>query len=209
LTGTPSAVRLKYSCRNLQDLNRYANLQNNQVNRLIQQAATGSREALDEVWPELYESIREIASRQMARESNGGVLQTTAIVHEAYFRLREQDRSNWHSRTQFLSTASTMMRRILVDAARRRNAEKRDGDRVCESEISVLDQRVAVLEIHEAIKRLQEIAPDPAQVLEMSIFGGMTLPQIAEALEVSPSTVDRRLRFARAWLRRQLLEESS
>lgn len=188
-------------------------MQNEKVNKLIQQAASGDREALDRVWPELYQSIHEIASRQMARESNGGLLQTTAIVHEAYFRLREQNRSNWESRTQFLSTASTMVRRILVDAARKRNAIKRggsrDGERFAETELSVFDQRLAVLEIHEALKKLQEVAPDPARVLELSIFGGMTLPQIAESLDVSPSTVDRRLRFARAWLRRQLLGESS
>jgi len=167
----------------------------------------------DEVWPELYRSIHNIASRQMARESNGGLLQTTAIVHEAYFRLREQDRSSWASRTQFLATASTMVRRILVDAARKRNAVKRGGDRQgereSETELSVCDQRLAVLEIHEALGKLQQVAPDPAQVLEMSVFGGMTLPQVADALGVSPSTVDRRLRFARAWMRRQLMEETS
>jgi len=188
-------------------------LQDRHVNQLIRQASTGSSEALDEVWPELYQSIHNIASRQMARESNGGVLQTTAIVHEAYFRLRDQDRSNWASRTQFLATASTMVRRIIVDAARKRNATKRGGDRkgdrVSETELSVCDQRLAVLEIHEALNKLQQVAPDPAQVLEMNVFGGMSLSQVAEALDVSPSTVDRRLRFARAWLRRQLVEEAS
>ena len=185
-------------------------MKNSQVNRLIRQAAGGSREALDKVWPELYTSIHEIASRQMAREFNGNLLQTTAIVHEAYFRLREQDRANWNSRAEFLSTASTMMRRILVDTARKRLATKRggaiDGERVCETELSVCDQRVAVLEIHDALEKLFKIAPEPAEVLEKAIFGGMTLHQVAKALSISRSTVDRRLRFARAWLRRHLSE---
>lgn len=106
-----------------------------------------------------------------------------------------------------------MVRRILVDAARKRNAVKRSGerlgDRVSETELSVCDQQLAVLEIHEALNELQQVAPEPARVLEMSVFGGMALPQVAEALEVSQSTVDRRLRFARAWMRRQLMEETS
>ena len=184
---------------------------NSHINQLIRQASAGNQQALDEVWPELYSSIREIAARQMARESNGGVLQTTAIIHEAYFRLRDQDRSNWNTKTEFLSTASLMMRRILVDAARHRNTERRGGrnvgQRVSETEISVCDQRLAILEIHDALEKLNEIAPEPALVLERSTFGGMTVPQIAESLEVSASTVDRRLRFARAWLRRHLMED--
>lgn len=188
-------------------------MQNDQVNQLIQQAAAGNPIALDEVWPELYRSIHKIAARQMARESNGGLLQTTAIVHEAYFRLRDQQRAGWRSRSEFLMTAATMVRRVLVDGARQRKAEKRGGKfvghRVPETEISVGDQRIALLEIHDAIEQLSEIASDAAAVLEMAVFGGMRLPQIAEALNISRSTVDRRLRFARAWLRRQLLEVSS
>jgi len=109
-------------------------------------------------------------------------------------------------------TASTMIRRTLIDAARSRNAEKRGGNmkRSVGEEIllPVADHRFGVLEIHESLELFAEINPDAAQVIELTVFGGLTATQIAEALATSKSTVDRRLRFARAWLRKQLIEDS-
>lgn len=185
-----------------------------QIASLVRAAGTGNREALDQVWPKLYRNLHEIASRQMKGESQNHLLQTTAVVHEAYFRLSQQQHSAWGDQNDFLAAAAITMRRILVDASRKRNSQKRGGGNtkrndLSDTQLAVSDGRFEVLEIHEALRRLEEFSPQQSTALEMMIFGGATLPQIAAALSTSVSTVERRIRSARAWLRRELTENSS
>ncbi|MCA9312027.1 MAG: sigma-70 family RNA polymerase sigma factor, partial [Phycisphaerales bacterium] len=134
-----------------------------------------------------------------------------ALVHEAYLRLASQSRAHWQGRTHFLSMASEVIRRVLVDHARARLASKRGGawrrvpiDRAADP---VIGEDTDVLAVDSALARLAEVSPREAQVLEMRVFGDMTVAQVAEAMGVSPSTVDRDWRMARAWLARELARE--
>ena len=177
---------------------------------LIQAAGLGDRQALDRVMPELYGHLRDIATNQMARERSGHLLQTTALIHEAYLRLSEQRRSDWRDRGSFLAAASVVMRRVLIDDARRDRAQKRGGGlkkrSISDSRLAFDDGVVSVIEIHEALETLESFAPDQAKALELMIFGGLTGEETAAALGVSPSTIDRKVRAAKAWLRRELSE---
>ena len=156
---------------------------------------------------ELYDSLREIAASRMRQERHDGILQTTMVVHEAYLRLRRQSKP-WASRAEFCAAASSTMRRVLVDYARRKSATKREGARsradLSDAVLAIDDQRWQALELHDALEALAAFAPDQARALELMYFGGLTGDEIAQALETSPGTVDRRLRTAKAWLRREL-----
>ncbi len=163
-------------------------------------------ELSDKLWQQLYDELHSIASGYMRRESRGNLLQTTFVLHEAYLRLK--DYPEWANRTSFLKAASVTMRRVLVDSARKRNAEKRGGQL---QKISLADVQLAVSgdqyvfhEIHDALNRLSEFASEESGILEMMVFGGMTGDEIAESMGVSPSTIDRKLRVAKTWLRREL-----
>ena len=179
---------------------------------LIEAAGRGDRAALDGLLPDLYDQLHELAAFQMRKERPGHLLQTTAILHEAYFRLSKQERSSWRDMPSFLAAASVMMRRVLVDNARKERAAKRGGsvrrDRLADSKLALLEatpaSNCASIEIHEALEKLSTFAADQARALEMMFFGGMTGEQVAQALGVSPSTIDRRIRAAKAWLRREL-----
>ncbi|MEM7311675.1 MAG: ECF-type sigma factor [Planctomycetota bacterium] len=179
---------------------------------LIQAAGQGDRDALNAAWPELYDHLHEIASGQMSKERSGRhLLQTTAIVHEAYFRLSEQKRSQWRDRNSFFAAASVVMRRILIDSARNATAAKRGGSMarqtLSDTRLALDDNGFAAVEIHEALERLAAFAPDQSKALELMIFGGMTGEEVADVLGVSASTIDRRVRAAKAWLRRELNEQ--
>ena len=179
---------------------------------LIQAAGLGNREALNRAWPELYDHLHEIAASQMSRERSGRhLLQTTAIVHEAYFRLSDQKRSQWRDRSSFLAAAAVVMRRILIDSARNAKAVKRGGTMVrrdlSDTRIALDDDGFATVDIHEALEKLAAFAPDQSRALELMIFGGMTGEEVADVLGVSASTIDRRIRAAKAWLRRELSEK--
>jgi RNA polymerase sigma factor (TIGR02999 family) len=177
-------------------------------NALIQAAGQGDREALDQVWPDLYRQLHDLAAAQMSKEQNGGLLQTTAIVHEAYFRLSEQKRSEWPDRGSFFAAAAVVMRRILIDSARRERAVKRGGRQsrrtLSDTQLGVDDQRFEAIDLHEALEQLAQFAPDQAKALELMIFGGLTGEETAVVLGVSPATIDRKVRLAKAWLRREL-----
>ena len=183
-----------------------------QLNTLLQAAGHGDRAALDKVWPNLYSHLHEIAAAQMAKEKAGHLLQTTAIVHEAYFRLADQKKSNWPDRNSFYATAAVVMRRVLVDNARKEKAAKRgagaDRRELTDSRLAVDDRGFSAVDIHEALERLAEFAPEQARALELMIFSGMTGQEVATALGVSASTIDRKIRSAKAWLRRELSESN-
>jgi RNA polymerase sigma factor (TIGR02999 family) len=169
---------------------------------------TARRDTLDRLMPEVYDELRGIARRQLAGREGGGTLSTTGLVHEAYLKLVDQSRIAWRDRSHFFALASVAMRHVLVDRARARLAQKREGcmDRVTlDNElIAVPDQPEAMLQLSDAIERLANFEPRLARVVDCRFFGGMSDDAIAEALEVTPRTVQRDWVKARMLLRRAL-----
>ncbi len=168
----------------------------------------GDAVALDRLLPLVYTELRRIAHRYMRDERPGHPLQTTALVHEAYLRLVDVHRIDWASRNHFFAVSAQMMRRILVEAARRRDAHKRGGDA---SHVALDDATVPgaagdadLLALDEALEHLSAAAPRQARVVELRYFGGLTVEETADVLEISAETVMRDWKFARLWLRRDL-----
>jgi len=182
------------------------------VTALLADWSRGDRGALARLLPLVYEELRRIAARQLRHERDGHTLQPTALVHEAYLRLVEQRSVRWQDRAHFLGVAAKVMRRILVDHARRQAARKRgDGAQHMPLE-AILDApapgQVALLALDHALGRLEQLDPGLAQIVELRAFGGMTIDEAAHVLNVSPSTVKRDWRTARAWLTQELGSES-
>jgi RNA polymerase sigma factor (TIGR02999 family) len=176
------------------------------VTRLLQAWAAGDPGALDRLLPVVYEELRGLARARLRREREDHTLGTTGLVHEAYLRLVEVDRVRWNDRAHFLAMASRTMRRVLVDYARARGAAKRGGGgaRVALDEALLSDEQTeTVLDLDDALTRLEALAPRPARAVECRYFGGLSNDEAAAALDVSVATVERDLRFARAWLARE------
>jgi RNA polymerase sigma factor (TIGR02999 family) len=175
--------------------------------QLLQEWREGDEQAYDRLVPLVYGELRRLARAQLRREQAGHSLQPTALVHEAYLRLVDAD-VDWQNRTHFLSVAARVMRRILVEHARARRADKRGGDALhvtLTGPIPAPDPRpVDVLALHEAMERLRGFDARQAEIVELSYFGGLTYPEIGELVGISEASVDRDLRHARAWLRREL-----
>jgi RNA polymerase sigma factor (TIGR02999 family) len=154
----------------------------------------------------VYEELRRLAAAYLRRERPGHTLQATALVHEAYVRLRNQHAVDWSNRGQLMGVAAVMMRRILVNHARDRVADKRGGGAphvpltLAGSEIGTAE--LDLLELHDALTRLAESDPRKARIVELKFFGGLTTEEIAETLDISTATVERDWKFARAWLHR-------
>ena len=170
---------------------------------------SGDRSALDDVTEAVYSELRRIASALLRRERADHTLSSTALVHEAYVRLVDQNRVNWANRAHFFGAASHLMRRILVDHAKKRSAAKRGGSAPVlaiedYSGGSIEPARVDLLCLNEAMGRLEEVDPRKVRTVEMKVFGGMTNQEIATALSVSDATVERDWKLARAWLIRTL-----
>ena len=169
---------------------------------------SGSRESLDRLVPLLYQELRVIAHRQIARQPNRGTLETTGLVHEAYLKVVGRSPADAPDRAHFLALASLAMRHVLVDRARARGRLKRGG--VChritldDDHIAVDDQPAALLQLDEALTWLAELEPRLARVVECRFFGGLTEEEIAEALGVTARTVQRDWAKARMLLRRAL-----
>jgi RNA polymerase sigma-70 factor, ECF subfamily len=174
------------------------------VTRMLLDWATGDERARDEMLPLVYDELRRIAISYLGRERHGHTLQPTALVHEAYLRLIDQQQVNWRNRAQFIGLAAVMMRRILVNHARERMADKRGGhaEKVPLSGVDVPGSvpDVDVIELHEALDRLSTLDSRKSRIVELKFFGGLTTAEIAEVLEISPATVERDWSFARAWL---------
>jgi RNA polymerase sigma factor (TIGR02999 family) len=179
-----------------------------EITQLLKAHASGDPDALDELFPMVYENLRRMARRRMRRERTGHTLSTTALVHEAYLKLVDFDRIDWQDRNHFFALASRVMRNVLVDYAVKRKAEKRGGDRDrvplregdAVSEVNLGE----VLAVHQALQRLQKVDERQVRVVECRFFGGLTIDETSEALGVSPATVGRDWRMARAWLNREL-----
>jgi RNA polymerase sigma factor (TIGR02999 family) len=180
-----------------------------EVTVLLRQWGAGDQKALERLMPLVYEELRRVAHRRLAGERTGHTLQTTALVHEAYGRLAEADLP-WQDRAHFFALAARTMRRILVDYARSRLAAKRGGGAEAVPldqltvELSAGGEDAEILALHEALEALERQDPRKAQVIEAHIFGGLTYDETAAALGISPATVDRDLRLAKAWLAREL-----
>jgi RNA polymerase sigma factor (TIGR02999 family) len=184
-----------------------------EVTRLLLAWSRGDGGALERLLPLVYDELRRIAARAMRGEAEGHTLQTTALLHEAYLRLvgepGDGDRADWRNRQQFYAVASRAMRRILVDHARERNAQKRGGgvralplDEVTEP--GAPEAASDVLAVDHALARLAVVDPDLARLVELKFFGGLGLEDIAALLGVSTSTAWREWNTAKAWLRREI-----
>lgn len=174
---------------------------------LLLEWSGGNASALDRLMPAVYGELHRVAGRYLRRERRDHTLQPTALVNEAYLRLIDQRRIQWQNRAQFFGIAAQLMRRVLVDHARRRTAAKRGGGRTqqLDSSIALTSARdVTVIALDEALTRLSGLDPIQGRVVEMRSFGGLTIDETAEVLGVSTDTVKREWRLARAWLYREL-----
>ncbi len=181
------------------------------VTQLLHAWRDGEDAALDRLMPRVYSELRRQAKGHLRRERDAHTLQPTALVNEAYLRLVDQSGVDWQSRDQFYAIAAQAMRRVLVDHARKRLAEKRGGDRVfvqLDSELEVADvlseKSQDVIALDDALHTLTEIAPRQAEVVALRFFAGLTIAQVAGILGLSPATIKTDWQIARAWLFREL-----
>ena len=181
--------------------------QSERVTELLVAWGAGDRDAGDHLLPIVYEDLHRQAMRAVRNEPAESTLDATGLVHEAYLRLVAQERVTWKNRAHFFGIAAQIMRRILVDHARGRRAEKRGGgmQRVTLADVALNPgARVDVLQLDDALERLAALDPAQARLVELRYFGGLTIEETAEALEMSPATVKREWAITRAWLRREL-----
>ena len=177
------------------------------MTRILEAIQAGQTQAAEELLPLVYDELRRIAAAKMAQERPGQTLQPTALVHEAWLRLAGS-RQEWRGQAHFFGAAAEAMRRILIDQARRKTAQKRGQglalEELDESYLELPAPPEEVLAVNEALDELATREPLTAQVVKLRYFVGMTVPQIAAALELSTSTVERHWAYARAWLRTAL-----
>jgi RNA polymerase sigma factor (TIGR02999 family) len=179
------------------------------ITQLLIRWKSGDQAALEKLMPLVYEELRRLAGNYLRRERQDHTLQPTALVNEAYLRLVDQRNANWQNRAQFYGIAAQLMRRILVDHARVKHAEKRGGSRQERLSLSSAQELSAkpnldVLALHEALEELASLDPQQARIVELKFFGGLSIEQTAEVLGVGHATVERDWKMARAWLRRKL-----
>jgi RNA polymerase sigma factor (TIGR02999 family) len=174
------------------------------VTQLLVNWSNGDKAALDEMLPLVYQELRRIAVNRLRQELPNHTLQPTALVNEAYLRLIDQKNVNWQNRAQFFGLAAEMMRRILVNHALQRRAAKRGGGALrvsMEVAVNSFEQKdVNLVALDEALKNLATIDPRQCKIVEMKFFGGLTVAEIAEVLQVSSDTIERDWKMARAWL---------
>jgi RNA polymerase sigma factor (TIGR02999 family) len=182
-----------------------------QITVLLREWQAGDRAALDRLIPLVYDELHVIASRHMAHERRDATLQTTGLVNEAYIKLVDQRSVDWQSRSQFFAIAAQVMRRILLDYARRRLREKRGGgaekvplDDVAIPSADTTIGAVEILAIDQALRGLEELDPDQAKLVELRFFGGLTVEETGAVLGISPATVHREWAAAKGWLYRAL-----
>jgi RNA polymerase sigma factor (TIGR02999 family) len=182
----------------------------NDVTQLLVAWGKGDQTALTSLMPLVYAELRRMARRYMGRERPGQTLQTTALVNEAYLRLVDLKKVHWQNRAQFFALSAQLMRRVLVDFARSRRSAKRGGaaPRVSLEEAYAVSRKrgTDLVALDDALHVLSRIDRRKAQVVELRFFGGMSVPETAEALKVSPETVMRDWRLAKVWLLRELAE---
>src|SRR5580704_4299466 len=179
-----------------------------EITGLLKAWAGGDRAALERLTPLVYAELRRMAARYMAKERSGNSLQATALVNEAFIRPVGVDNVRWQDRAHFFAVSAQMMRRILVDAARARGSEKRGGAIVKvdlnESVDAIPDRDSQLVALDEALDALAQLDQRKAKVVEMRFFGGLSVEETAEVLKISPQSVMRDWRLARAWLMREV-----
>jgi RNA polymerase sigma factor (TIGR02999 family) len=180
----------------------------NDVTNILHAIEQGEPKAAEQLLPLIYEELRKLAAARIAQEAPGQTLQATALVHEAWLKLAGSDRQHWRGRAHFFGAAAEAMRRILIDKARRKASHKRGADpgreELHESRIELHAPSDEILAVHDALDALAAEDPAAAAVVKLRYFVGMTIPEIADALELAPRTADRHWAFARAWLRRAI-----
>jgi RNA polymerase sigma factor (TIGR02999 family) len=178
------------------------------VTRLLIEWGQGKGEALQELMPLVYDELRDVARRYLEREPETNTLQSAGLVHETYFRLVDQTRTSWKNRAQFIGVAAQLMRRILVDRARKQDAAKRGGavSKLSLGEaIGVAETReVDLVSLDDALLSLENLDPQQSRIVELRFFGGLSIDEVAEVLDLSPSTVKRDWAMSRAWLHQQI-----
>ncbi len=179
------------------------------ITELLLAVSDGGREAFDQLVPVVYDHLRRIAGAQLRREASGYSLQPTALVHEAYVRLIDQRHLKWRNRAHFFGVAASLMRRILVDHARARVADKRGGglERVTlngDEAAAGIPRAIDVLALHESLSRMAAFNPRQERVVELRYFGGLTIEEAAEVIGISEATLVREWTIAKAWLRADL-----
>jgi RNA polymerase sigma factor (TIGR02999 family) len=182
-----------------------------EVTRLLISWSDGDSTALETLMPLIYRSLKKIAHHHLNRERGSHTLQTTALVHEAYMKLVDQNSVQWKNRSHFFAISSQAMRRILIDHARKQIAEKRggaEGRKISLDEVDAVsvnsDQNL--VDLDEALCELEKVDPQQSRIVELRYFGGLTVEEAAEVLEISPRTVAREWAMARAWLFRNLTD---
>jgi len=183
-----------------------------QITDLLIDWSNGDQAALNRLMPLVYDELRRLASHYVRHERPSHTLQTTALVHEAYLKLVDQKNVKWETRVQFFAATAQVMRHVLVDYARSRKALKRGRDYVRlsidDAAVSVEENGTDLLSVDEALNKLAAIDAQQSRVVELRVFGGLTVEETAEALAISPRTVKREWSMAKAWLHRELKIEN-
>lgn len=180
-----------------------------EITRMLIELTNGNTEIVNGLLPLIYDELRKLAGNYLRRERAAHTLQPTALVHEAYMKLIDQKQVKWQNRAHFFGIAAQIMRRLLVDHARKHTADKRGG----EAEILPLEEEILVvsneksaelLALDEALENLEKMDPQKAKIVELRYFGGLSIEETAEVLGISVATVNRQWRMAKAWLYGQL-----
>ena len=183
------------------------------VTRILQAVESGDQQAAEQLLPIVYDELRRLAESYLRNEPAGHTLQPTALVHEVYLRLFGRDGPDWESRAHFFNAAARAMRDILVEQARRHASLKRGGDRkritLDEAALCIATQGGDLLALDEALHQLQQTDSTSAEIVMLRYFAGLTVPETARAMNVSPATIDRYWRYGRAWLRRRIRVEET
>ena len=191
-------------------MNKLPSSKPHEITELLEQWSGGNQAALDQLYPLVYAELRQLARSYMRREPKGHTLQTTALINEAYVRLVDQQSVRWQNRSHFFAISAQIMRRILVDHARRHLQAKRGGGakRISLDEVMIVakERSAEVLMLDEALSNLARLDPRRSQVVELRYFAGLNNSEIASVLKISENTVMRDWNLARAWLYQQLSE---
>ena len=178
------------------------------ITQLLERWSLGDIESFNVLVPIVYEELKKLADHYLRQERDGHTLQPTALVHEAFLRLRGVREMRLENRAHFYGAAAQVMRRVLVEHARRRNAGKRGSGMAADELTAALEQpvdiRLDLLALSDALDALEKIAPDKAKIVELRYFGGLTVDETATYLGIAPATVKRHFAFARTWLYREL-----
>ena len=178
------------------------------ITQLLTRWSNGEEKARDELMALVYDELHRLAVNYLRRERRQHTLQPTALVNELFLKFSEQHRMNWRNRAQFFGVAAQLMRRILVDYARKHHATKRGGDRYCVSLRNIAafgaQPDTDLLALHDALNRLEELDPDQARIVELRFFGGLTIEETVEVMQISHATVEREWKMAKAYLKNEL-----